>query len=83
MNTESKKAIVELINVSAGYDWQNAIEDVNLEIYHNDFIGVIGPNGGGKTTLIKVILGLVKPSKGKLTFGEDRRKIGYLSISKI
>ena len=47
----------------------------------NDFIGVIGPNGGGKTTLLKVILGLVKPVRGKLIFNHELMngsKIGYL-----
>ena len=39
-------------------------------IFDNDFLGVIGPNGGGKTTLIKAILGLLKPMEGKIDFLE-------------
>jgi zinc transport system ATP-binding protein len=57
------------------------LRDVNLKVYENDFIGVIGPNGGGKTTLLKVVLGLLKPVKGKIVFNNDLLKsnrIGYL-----
>ncbi len=57
------------------------LQDVDFRVYENDFIGVIGPNGGGKTTLLKVILGLVKPVKGTLYFNQDiltSNKIGYL-----
>jgi zinc transport system ATP-binding protein len=54
---------------------------VDLKVNENDFIGVIGPNGGGKTTLLKVILGLVKPSEGKIVFNNEllnNNSIGYL-----
>ena len=54
---------------------------VDLKVNENDFIGVIGPNGGGKTTLLKVILGLVKPAKGKIVFNDEllnSNSIGYL-----
>ena len=53
------ETIVTLKGVSVSYDNYVAIEDTNLEIYDDDFIGIIGPNGGGKTTLIKAILGSV------------------------
>lgn len=51
--------ILELKNVSAGYDHEVILHQVNLKIYEHDFLGIIGPNGGGKTTLLKVILGLL------------------------
>ena len=59
-----------------------AIEGVNLEIYADDFICIIGPNGGGKTTLIKAILGTI-PHSGEVTlsstlFNGNKRLIGYL-----
>ena len=44
-------------SVTAGYEEKIVLNDVNMAIEENDFIGIIGPNGGGKTTLLKVILG--------------------------
>jgi len=58
--------LIELKDISAAYDDNIVLKDVNLCIKENDFIGVIGPNGGGKTTLIKVILGLLKPQNGEI-----------------
>jgi zinc transport system ATP-binding protein len=59
------------------------LEDINFSIKRNDFIAIIGPNGGGKTTLLKIMLGLLKPDKGTVkVFGKDpekgRKLIGYL-----
>lgn len=73
-------AIVELIGVSAGYSEEIILRDINLLINPNDFIGIIGPNGGGKTTLVKIILGLIKPVKGKIRWQTDNDLIhvGYL-----
>ena len=68
-------------SVSASYGEKVVLEDVNLNISINDFIGVIGPNGGGKTTLLKLILGLNKPEKGKVIFNTSiltASAIGYL-----
>jgi zinc transport system ATP-binding protein len=73
--------LVEIRDLSVHYNGLPALEKVNLEIFGNDFIGIIGPNGGGKTTLVKAILGLVKPSRGEVikTFARGRAgNIGYL-----
>lgn len=71
--------LLELINVSAGYEGQAVLTDVNLTIKKDDFIGVIGPNGGGKTTLLKVILGLLKPISGEVRYAQSRENLfGYL-----
>jgi zinc transport system ATP-binding protein len=77
---------VTIENVSADVDHAPVLEDVTLSIKSHDFLSIIGPNGGGKTTLLKVILGLIEPTKGTVTvFGtspeEGRTKIGYLSQS--
>lgn len=76
------ETIVTLKGVSVSYDNYVAIEDTNLEIYADDFIGIIGPNGGGKTTLIKAILGSV-PYRGEITiapslYHNSERLIGYM-----
>jgi len=74
--------LIKIQNLTVGYDKIPVLEKVNLEIFENDFLGVIGPNGGGKTTLLKAILGLLKPMRGEISFRNDmdRRKksIGYL-----
>jgi len=74
--------LIKIQNLAVGYDKVPVLENVNLEIYENDFLGVIGPNGGGKTTLLKAILGLLKPSSGKIIFRSDinsrKKPIGYL-----
>ncbi|MEN6457190.1 MAG: ABC transporter ATP-binding protein [Prolixibacteraceae bacterium] len=72
------KKLVEIKNLSVGYDDELVLKDVDLEIHENDFLGMIGPNGGGKTTLIKALLGLVKPFEGKIIFHIPASKIGYL-----
>ena len=60
--------IIEISSLSAAYNGREVLHDVNLNIYPLDFLGIIGPNGGGKTTLVKCILGLLKPSSGKIQF---------------
>lgn len=61
-------AIIEIKNLSAGYDGRTVLHDVNLTVYERDFLGIIGPNGGGKTTLVKCILGLLKPTAGEILY---------------
>ncbi|MFW5831408.1 MAG: metal ABC transporter ATP-binding protein, partial [Prolixibacteraceae bacterium] len=74
--------LINIKNLTVGYNKEPVLEDVNLIIHEKDFIGVIGPNGGGKTTLLKAILGLLKPMSGKIEFREDinfrKKPIGYL-----
>jgi len=56
--------LVTLENVSFAYNGEPVIQDVSLDIFSGDFIAMIGPNGGGKTTLLRLILGLIKPDNG-------------------
>jgi zinc transport system ATP-binding protein len=72
--------ILEIKDVTAGYDDEVVLRDINLVINENDFIGIIGPNGGGKTTLLKVILGLIKPYRGVVRFNDDLRKKTFQSV---
>ncbi|MCP4744611.1 MAG: ABC transporter ATP-binding protein [Desulfobacteraceae bacterium] len=78
-----KKKLVEIKNVSYAKNGQKVLLDVNFNIYKCDFIAMIGPNGGGKTTLLKLMLGLLKPTSGSLrifdeTPGKASQKIGYV-----
>lgn len=75
--------LVEIRNLSAGYGQNIVLRDVNLTIRQFDFIGVIGPNGGGKTTLLKALLGLIPAMAGEIFFeesmiGGNAHRIGYL-----
>lgn len=68
----TKTPIIELENVSFSYPGSTVLKDVSFQLYAGEFIGMIGPNGGGKTTLLKLILGFLKPSKGTIkVFGES------------
>lgn len=75
--------LIDIEHINAAYSGKVVLKDASLSIWENDFLGIIGPNGGGKTTLLKVILGLLKPTSGIIRFfknGEEvpSLKIGYL-----
>lgn len=81
----STKAL-EITNLSVKIDKSSVLKDINLNVDSEDFLAIIGPNGGGKSTLLKAILNLIKPAKGNIKiFGRDPskslNKIGYLPQS--
>lgn len=78
-----KDKAVEIKGLSAGYESEIVIKDIDLEVEHGDFFGLIGPNGGGKSTLLKAILGLIEPVKGSIRiYGKEpekgRKYVGYV-----
>lgn len=75
--------LIEIRNVTVLYDTTPVLKNIDLDVWKDDFLGIIGPNGGGKTTLLKVILGLMRPVGGRISFFDCGRpvsslKIGYL-----
>lgn len=77
------ETLIELKNITAGYGNKIVLKDVSLSVTAHDFLGIIGPNGGGKTTLLKVMLGLIRPASGSIRFFKEGKevpdlKIGYL-----
>lgn len=75
--------LIEIEHVTACYGNKVVLPDASLVLYENDFLGIIGSNGGGKTTLLKVILGLLPPAKGTISFFREGKKatslkMGYL-----
>jgi zinc transport system ATP-binding protein len=83
MSASENQPVITIDHVWAGYDNEIVLEDVSLSVQPGDFIGIIGPNGGGKTTLLKVLLGILKPLRGEVKiFGlpvrQGRDYIGYV-----
>ena len=72
-------------HVGFGYENQDAVLDVNLEVNEGDYICIVGENGSGKSTLMKGILGLLKPTSGRIEYSEELKKagIGYLPRRRI
>jgi len=72
------QTIIETLNLHFSYNRQPVIRDVNLKIQSGDFMAMIGPNGGGKTTLLKLMLGLLKADSGSIRiFGKPPKEVSY------
>ncbi len=81
----NRPVCIEAEGVSFGYQGQEALADVTFSVHEGEYLGIIGPNGGGKTTLLKILLGLLSPDSGSVRlFGEpagsfrERYRIGYV-----
>jgi zinc transport system ATP-binding protein len=75
--------VIAIRDLSFSYDGHLVLEDVNLTIGERDFVCIVGPNGGGKTTLLRLALGILQPTRGSVrVFGmtptEARSRLGYL-----
>lgn len=85
MQMNTTKNCIEAKDLSFSYNGNPVLENVSFSVKDGEYLGIIGPNGGGKTTLIKIILGLLKPDTGSVKiFGQDiktfkeRALIGYV-----
>ncbi len=78
------KTILKCTNLSKTYDFENALNNVNLSIETGKVIGLLGPNGSGKTTFIKLLNGLLKPTEGEIFINghnpgiETKKIVAYL-----
>ncbi len=80
----SKKVVLKIDDLSYAYrEGSYALEHVNIEIYENDFVAIIGQNGAGKSTLLKNITGLLRPTEGAIYVnGKDNKEMSIADISK-
>ena len=71
---------IEVINLSKSYGNKEAVKNINFRVNENEIIGLLGPNGCGKTTTIAMILGLLKPSNGKVLVNEKNIENNRISL---
>ncbi|MBZ8182591.1 metal ABC transporter ATP-binding protein [Oscillatoria salina] len=81
--SNSSDLVIAVKNLWAGYEQNDVLQGIDFFVRELDYIGIIGPNGGGKTTLFKVLLGLLAPQRGQvkilgLEAKQGRRYIGYV-----
>lgn len=81
------KEIIKVENLYFAYQSSYVLEDVNFSIYEGDYVGIIGPNGGGKTTLLKLLMGFLKPDSGTIELlgrapAFEMEEIGYVPQAK-
>ena len=72
--------IIKIEHLAAGYEGKEVLHDVNLTIYQDDYLGIIGPNGGGKTTLMRLILGLMNPTEGNINYYKDGKPVKKITM---
>jgi zinc transport system ATP-binding protein len=75
--------IIKIRDLWFSYNANPVLKEVNLRVHGGDFVALLGPNGGGKTTLLKIMLGLLKPQRGSVHVfdgppGENSHRIGYM-----
>lgn len=72
--------IIKIEHLAAGYEGKEVLHDINLTIYQDDYLGIIGPNGGGKTTLMRLILGLMNPTEGNISYYKDGKPVKEITM---
>lgn len=73
------RPLIELCDVGMAFDGRTILEGVSATVRHGDFVAITGPNGGGKTTLLRIVLGLLRPTQGRVSYCSGcTPSIGYL-----
>lgn len=75
------QALIEFKNVDLGYGRKNVLSNLSFSVNHGDFIGIVGPNGSGKTTIVRAILGILQAQKGEVIFRptqSEKLRVGYV-----
>ncbi|MGR6835236.1 metal ABC transporter ATP-binding protein [Syntrophomonas erecta] len=77
------RPVIEVKNLYLAFSGRTVLENINLDVFADDFLGIIGPNGGGKTTLLRCLLGLLEPQQGEIRIygkpvAQSRRLLGYV-----
>ncbi len=82
MRVPVKRAILEVESLTLDLSGQRILEDINLSVSSGEFLGIVGPNGGGKTSLLRLLLGVISPSRGRVRWAQgprgERPRIGYV-----
>jgi len=69
------KKLIEVCDLN----FENILSNISLEIFESDFIAIVGSNGGGKTTFLKLLLNILKPNSGEIQYFENiKNKMGYV-----
>ncbi len=74
----SNEKIIHIENLNVRYENALALKDICFDIHRGEFLGIMGPNGGGKSTLLKAILGLIPATSGKIEYAVKFKDIGYV-----
>ncbi len=75
------KKLVEIRDLTFGYAERPILEHIHMDIYERDYVLVLGPNGGGKTTLLKLMMGILQPWKGSYTHSCGCRRMSWICSS--
>ena len=75
MTTNEHRPIIKVTDLSFSYGAGEVLSGASLVVHEGDYLGIVGPNGGGKTTLLKLILGLLKPARGSVLLFDKEQKL--------
>lgn len=77
---KSTETIISLNSITQIWDHKKVLDDINFDVHRGDFIAITGPNGGGKTTLLRILLRLLKPTHGTVTYLNEGKPVKHLPI---